>query len=97
MNWIPPVKGNVKINFGGASTGNRGSSGAGGICRDETGKTLFAYTTDLLKSTDNRVELDALLQGLKIAKEICLENIEVEGDSEIVIDAMLNGTMPDWQ
>lgn len=45
--WEPPDLGVVKINTDGASLGNPGVAGAGGLLRDGTGKWLVGFRAHL--------------------------------------------------
>ncbi|CAA6675315.1 unnamed protein product [Spirodela intermedia] len=44
VRWTPPKVGQWKLNVDGASQGNYGPSGGGGILRDSTGCIFFAFS-----------------------------------------------------
>jgi hypothetical protein len=52
-NWKPPPEGSLKLNFDGASKGNPGRTGTGGVIRDSQGKIIRLYTGSLGNSTNN--------------------------------------------
>ncbi|KAH9291439.1 hypothetical protein KI387_043370, partial [Taxus chinensis] len=45
--WIRPMGNTIKINFDGASKGNPGQAGGGGILRNSEGDWLFVYAGPL--------------------------------------------------
>jgi hypothetical protein len=59
-NWKPPPEGSLKLNFDGASKGNPGRTGMGGVIRDSQGKIIRLYTGSLGNSTNNAAEFGAL-------------------------------------
>jgi ribonuclease HI len=54
------------MNFDGASKGNPGWTGMGGVIRDSQGKIIWLYTGSLGNSTNNAAEFGALETGLEI-------------------------------
>jgi len=84
--WTPPPNNSYKLNFDGASKGNPGQAGFGGIIRDSKGKLKQLYYGSLGWDTNNSAELEGLWQGLSIAKEFNLQPLLVEGDSQIIIN-----------
>ena len=62
--WHPPPKGYLKCNIDGASKGNPGIAGYGGVLRDEEGIIIFIFHYHLGKATNNMAELMALEQCL---------------------------------
>lgn len=63
--WHPPSKGYLKYNIDGASKGNPGIAGFGGVLRDEEGKIIFIFHYHLGRATNNMVELMALEQCME--------------------------------
>jgi ribonuclease HI len=66
---LPLPQGFIKLNFDGASKGNPGLVGLGGVFRNEEGKILKAYARKLGFNNNNAAKLLALEEGLGIAKE----------------------------
>lgn len=62
--WHPPLKGFLKFNIDGASKGNPGTTGYGGVLRDENGSVIFIFHCHLGKATNNMAELMAMEQCL---------------------------------
>ena len=69
QSWQPPHLGFIKINFDGASKGNPGQAGIGGVFKNSQGAVCRVYAMDLGYATNNEAELTSLQQGLIIAKE----------------------------
>ncbi|KAF5455100.1 hypothetical protein F2P56_024711 [Juglans regia] len=59
--------------------------GAGGIIRDDHGNLLHAFAFPLGVGSNNRVELLALLYGLKACKALRIGYVDVEFDSLVVV------------
>lgn len=62
--WHPPPKGFLKFNIDGASKGNPGMTGHGGVLRDEKGSIIFMFYCHLGKATNNMAKLMAMEQCL---------------------------------
>eukprot|EP00253_Pinus_taeda_P002560 PITA_02560 len=84
--WTPPPINAYKLNFDGASKGNPGQAGFGGIIRDSKGSPVQIYFGNIGWDTNNAAELEGLWQGLSIARELNLYPLIVEGDSQIIIN-----------
>jgi len=78
----------IKLNFDGALKGNPGNAGFGGIFRDseKTIRWIFAEWGGAMKN--NEAELWAVHQGLRTTIRNGYRNLEIEGDSQIVIDML---------
>ena len=93
--WKPPPHGFLKVNIDGASKGNPGLAGFGGVTRDEQGRIKEIFYSHLGKATNNMAELMALEQCLEILVDLNSQNVIIEADSELIIKAakkMCNGT-----
>jgi hypothetical protein len=93
-NWTPPPSGFLKLNFDGATKGNPGVAGAGGVIRDSGGNIIRLYTGSMGNSTNN-TKFGALELGLEILSRERMTNTIVEGDSTLVINMvkrLQNGT-----
>eukprot|EP00253_Pinus_taeda_P027544 PITA_27544 len=71
----------IKLNFDGASKGNPGPAGFGGIFRDYKNQTRWVYAEGGGEMKKNEAELWAVCQGLRIAVRNGYMNLEIEGDS----------------
>eukprot|EP00253_Pinus_taeda_P025596 PITA_25596 len=83
--WNYPPKGSLKLNFDGASRGNPGTWGIGGVIRNQDGEIIHIYCRELGESTNNEMEFAALEHGLRILKNLQYSKVIVEGDSSLVI------------
>jgi hypothetical protein len=45
--WIPPQTGFLKLNFDGASKGNPGKAGEGGVIKDSGGEIIRMYAASI--------------------------------------------------
>jgi hypothetical protein len=76
-----PALHSIKLNFDGASKGNPGPAGLGGLFRDGEGKTRWVFAEWVGEMTNNEAELWAVYEGLRIAVRNRYRNMEIEGDS----------------
>jgi len=74
--------------FDGASKGNPGAAGGGGILLNPDGTTLLRYHWGLGIESNNRAEALALWQGLTLALKRNIQSLTVFGDSRLIIQAM---------
>lgn len=84
--WTPPPINVFQLNFDGASKGNLGSTGYGGLIRNHLGKVLITFFSSTGWNTNNVAELEGLWRGLQIAQKYKHMPLIVEGDSQILIN-----------
>lgn len=83
----------VEIYTDGACSGNPGPGGWGAILRyRDTEKELSGGAAD---TTNNRMELTAVIKALALLKEPCV--VELYSDSKYVIDGLSKGWAKGWQ
>ncbi len=83
----------VAIFTDGACSGNPGKGGWGAILRYGTNeKELYGGDAN---TTNNRMELTAVIQALTALKEPCV--VTLTSDSKYVIDAITKGWVYSWQ
>ncbi len=83
----------VEIYTDGACSGNPGPGGWGAILRyKETEKELSGGAAN---TTNNRMELTAVIEALALLKESCV--VELYSDSKYVIDGLSKGWAKGWQ
>lgn len=83
----------IKLYTDGACSGNPGPGGWGAVLRyDEQEKELCGGEKH---TTNNRMELTAVIEGLAALKEPC--EVEVISDSKYVVDAVEKGWARSWQ
>src|SRR3954466_2847479 len=99
FNWLfgkKPSSKVIKLNIDGASKGNPGEAGIGGLFRNYNGDFIMGFASYLGTSTSIIAEAKAIYFGLHLAKENNLTNLWIESDSEIMVK-ILNGAMkPPW-
>eukprot|EP00253_Pinus_taeda_P009858 PITA_09858 len=74
--------------FDGASKGNPGAAGGGGVLLNPDGSALLRYHWGLGIESNNRAEALALWQGLTLALKRNIQSLTVFGDSRLIIQAM---------
>jgi ribonuclease HI len=94
--WTPPPLGWTKLNFDGASRGNPGPAGIGCIIHDDSGKWLAKRANYIGPSTNNLTELEALQADLQLGLSLKLPNLIIEGDSQIILNAIRKRSTPNW-
>lgn len=83
----------VQIYTDGACSGNPGAGGwAAILLYNGHCKELSGYMNE---TTNNRMELFAIIQGLAALKEEC--NVELYSDSAYAVDAINKGWLENWQ
>ena len=83
----------VTLYTDGACSGNPGPGGWGAILEyNGTQKELSGAEEN---TTNNRMELTAVIEGLKALKESCV--VELYSDSKYVIDGLSKGWAVSWQ
>ncbi|CAL1367953.1 unnamed protein product [Linum trigynum] len=65
ISWQPPSSGWHKLNIDGASAGNPGTAGAGGVIRDEQGRWIAGFVAKIGEATAALAELWAFYHGLE--------------------------------
>lgn len=81
-------QGKVTIFFNGDSKGNPGISGAGGIIYSTDGQKQDNYSWELGQSTNNQAEILGLLKACQLAQRNIGENLQIFGDSKILIKTL---------
>ncbi|KAL9224347.1 hypothetical protein vseg_000390 [Gypsophila vaccaria] len=88
VRWSPPPSDWFVLNIDGASRGNPGESGAGGLIRTADGSLIRAFALKLGIGSSMRAEVMALVRGLALAKELDLPRLIIQSDSQIVVELM---------
>jgi len=81
----------IRIFVDGASLGNPGTSGAGVHIEDTSGNTIQDLSIPLGEKTNNEAEYLALIHGLKLAKQLKVDSVELLSDSKLMVN-QINGT-----
>lgn len=74
----------MKLNSDGASKGNPGPAGGGGVFRDDSGAFVRAYTFKCGYCSALKAELNAVLYGLQAGERMGLTKLVIEVDSSEV-------------
>lgn len=83
----------VTLYTDGACSGNPGAGGYGGILM--YGSIQKEYSGGEALTTNNRMELRAVIEGLLLLKYPCA--VEVYSDSAYTVNAFVNGWLNQWQ
>jgi len=75
-----------QLEFDGASKGNPGKEGYGGVFRDHSGTPQLIFLGSKGWDINNLVELEGLWQGLTLAQDNSFFPLIIEGDSQIIIN-----------
>ena len=89
-NWLRERK-IFKLFFDGASKGNPGKAGGGGVVINPRGKVEIEYSWSIGHESNNMAEAYGLWQGLKQVHQIGAEDVAVIGDSRLLIQAIRGG------
>lgn len=77
----------------GACSGNPGVGGWGAVLRYKDFEKRISGVNP--ETTNNRMEMTAVIEGLKCLKEPC--EVEVYSDSAYMVNAFLRGWVDEWQ
>ena len=72
--------------FDGASRGNPGPSSLGGVIYDSSEEEKINYKKAIGIATNNYAEYQALLVGIKVCIKYDIKEVNVYGDSKLVIE-----------
>jgi len=83
----------VEIYTDGACSGNPGPGGYGVILK--SGHRIKELSAGYKNTTNNRMELRAVIAGLEALKEKC--QVKIYSDSKYIVDAIKNGWAERWR
>ena len=89
-NWLREWK-IFKLFFDGASKGNPGKAGGGGVVINPRGKVEIEYSWNIGHDSNNMAEAYGLWQGLKQVQKVGADEAVVIGDSRLIIQAVSGG------
>lgn len=93
IRWKYPGLGWVRLNTDGASKGNPGKAGAGGLIRGHRGEVFEMFAANCGECSNTRAELLAVMRGLIVAWNGGHRKVVVSVDSEVVV-RLLEGEPP---
>lgn len=82
--WQPPAVGSFKLNVDGSR--RKGFAACGGLVRDSNGSFVRGFYCNLGTATSVSAELWGLVHGLCLAKNLGIQSLLVELDSQVVIN-----------
>ena len=82
IRWTKPLGGWHKLNTNGASCGNPGKDGGGGVIRDCHGDWVKGFSRSIGHITSVMVEWWALCDGLNLAIRLGINQLEIELDAK---------------
>ena len=94
MKWSSPPLGWFKLNTDGASLGNPGLAGGGGVIRNHLGDWVGGFSRAIGVTTSVQVELRALKDGLNLAIDLGILNLEIEMDSLVAVQCVNSLSTP---
>jgi ribonuclease HI len=75
----------LTVNVDGGARGNPGPAAIGVVVRDEDGEILAERAERIGRTTNNVAEYKALLLGIATAQEVGGTELELVGDSELIV------------
>jgi len=84
---FPPMK--LIVNVDGGARGNPGPAAIGVVVRDGEGNVLKDLGETIGEATNNVAEYKALIRGIELARELGADELQIHGDSELVVKQML--------
>ena len=79
------VGGRLLINVDGGARGNPGRAAIGVVVRDPDGAVLEEIGERIGVATNNVAEYQAMLRGIERARELGASEVELLGDSELIV------------
>jgi ribonuclease HI len=75
----------LTVNVDGGARGNPGPAAIAAVVRDESGEVVAERGERIGRATNNVAEYRALLLGIALASELGAEELELVGDSELIV------------
>jgi ribonuclease HI len=75
----------LTVNVDGGARGNPGPAAIGAVARDSSGEILQERGERIGRATNNVAEYRALLLGIELAAELGASELELVGDSELIV------------
>ena len=90
IRWERPIRSWFKLNTDGASLGNPGAAGGGGILCNDSGSWVRAFVRNIGTTTSVLAKLWALKDGLQMCLNMQINTLEVELDVKVISNLMNN-------
>lgn len=85
VQWEKPPSSWTKLNTDGASLGNPGVAGCGGVVRDESGNRMAGFARRIGITSSFKAELWGLRDGLTLCSNLNISALIVELDAEVLL------------
>ncbi|KAH1089930.1 hypothetical protein J1N35_017187 [Gossypium stocksii] len=89
--WAAPERGWIKFNTDGVISVSNGTTSIGRIFWDHCAKWISSFTMQTREETMFKIEVKAILEGLKIAWDSDFKQLKVECDKALVVETILAG------
>ena len=90
ISWKKPMTGWVKLNTDGAVFANLIKVRGGGVLRDSNGDWVVRFMRKLGSMSSILVELWALKDGLLLARQLDILNVNIELDADLIVHLLNN-------
>ncbi|XP_057863436.1 uncharacterized protein LOC131071568 [Cryptomeria japonica] len=77
--------------------GNPGPSGAGCVARNHQGQIIARCSQRLGAGTNNEAEVNTTFLAVPMVRKLGVVNLHLEGDSQIIVHAILKRGADDWK
>lgn len=91
---VNKIKSTARIFTDGACSGNPGIGGWGVVILSQ--KNVYKFSDWAENTTNNRMELQAVISGLKFAMKYKLKRVQIYSDSAYVVNAITKGWLETW-
>jgi ribonuclease HI len=81
----PDLQVKLTVNVDGGARGNPGPAAVGVVIRDDAGEVLLERGEKIGEATNNVAEYKALILGIRLAGELGADEVNLVGDSELII------------
>ncbi|XP_057833028.1 uncharacterized protein LOC131043812 [Cryptomeria japonica] len=94
--WYFPPNDFFKANFDGDAKGKPGPTGCGGVIQNWVGFCIKVVAFPLGNQTNHLAEVLGILQAIKLAHNLGMKLLWLEGDSKNIINCLLGKYQPSW-
>ena len=88
--WERSLQGWIRLKTDGASSGNPGLAGCGGLLRNESCECIKGFSRNIGRATNFTAELWGLRDGLTLCKDLNLCAINIQIDAKAIIELLAN-------
>lgn len=92
ISWKKPMPGWVKLNINGAVFGNPKQAGGGGVLCDSNGDWVVRFMRKLGIMSSTMAELWALKDGLSLAQQLDILNINRDFDVDVLVQLLTSSS-----